>query len=452
MSVDKNQKMTMRKMGGERIMFMIPFNVVMVAKVTGKIEAKDLSVVLEKLRNRHSLLGVRVVIDENNEAWYTSEGVPGFSIETIERESGNQWIQASIEQCKISFELERGPLIRFVLLNSTERSDLILCAHHLVCDGLSLTWLIRDILVHLSEPEKEVIILPEPPEINSDTVPSPPSPGKITNSVMEFLNEKWEKKNIRFTRSDMIELHAKFWEKNNHANVIAWESTVDETTSLISRCREEKVTVNTAVWTAFLLAQYEIQGSRERYRHKAGMAVNVRDKLKIPVGEAFGFYASSLNTQLKCNPKISFWEMARIFHDRIKTALAKTNPFQMITAEFMHPTLIDSLYFSKYGLLNNKLSGKLLQKMNWDKINYGFSITNVGKVNIPKSYGKLQLESVYGPLFYSDVNEKTVGVITIGGKLTYLLSYNEDNVNADNMEKIKKRFNHHIGEAAGTSR
>jgi hypothetical protein len=48
------------------------------------------------------------------------------------------------------------------------------------------------------------------------------------------------------------------------------------------------------------------------------------------------------------------------------------------------------------------------------KINYGCIITNVGCVDIPTAYGDLQLEAVYGPLVYSDVNEKTIGVIAVG--------------------------------------
>ena len=99
------------------------------------------------------------------------------------------------------------------------------------------------------------------------------------------------------------------------------------------------------------------------------------------------------------------------------------------------------------GFIIGTLLGKLLKKMKWDRISYGYSITNVGKINIPVSYGKFQLESVYGSLFYSDVNEKTVGVITVSGKLTYLLSYNEDNLDKDCAQKIKNRFNQYIAEA-----
>jgi NRPS condensation-like uncharacterized protein len=97
----------------------------------------------------------------------------------------------------------------------------------------------------------------------------------------------------------------------------------------------------------------------------------------------------------------------------------------MLSATWLCPTLIDSLYFSKYGLSTNRISNKLLKKMMWDKVNYGCVITNVGRIDIPTTYGDLQIDAVYGPLVYSDVNEKTMGVITVGNRITFWMSYNE---------------------------
>jgi hypothetical protein len=83
------------------------------------------------------------------------------------------------------------------------------------------------------------------------------------------------------------------------------------------------------------------------------------------------------------------------------------------------------------------LSEKLLQQMNWQGTSYGYSITNVGRMNIPTSYAQYQLESVYGPFVYSDVNEKTMGVITVGDKVTFLMSYNKAIVNSHTAQAIR---------------
>ncbi len=427
-----------RRMGGaERVLLMMPLNVVMVAKIKGTIDVEQVAAVLDKLRKRHALLAVRVVIDKNDVAWYVSEGVPEFTINTIPRQAEDQWLQIAVEECKTSFPIDTGPLVRFSLLHSPERSDLVISAHHAISDGMSLTYLIRDILQQLAEPEREVEILPEPVAITRDTVPSPPPSNFIARGVIGLFNKLWTRQNIRFDSNDLKRLHQLFWEKNRDASVLAWEASVAETKALVSRCREENVTVNTALWTAFLAAQYDVQGDAAPYRSSAGLAVSTRDKLNVPVGEAFGFYASSLTANLTYDPHQNFWDSARILHEKIRDSLAKTNIFRSLSAEFLAPTLLDSLYFSKYGLMKSRLSDKLVQQMNWQGISYGYAITNVGRMNIPTNYGQYQLDSVYGPFIYSDVNEKTMGVITVGNKVTFLMSYNKAIVKPHTAEEIR---------------
>lgn len=193
----------------------------------------------------------------------------------------------------------------------------------------------------------------------------------------------------------------------------------EETAQLAERSRAEKVTVNSALWAAFLAAQHEVQQDHLRYRQRSALAVSTRDKLNVPVGEALGFYASSLTVRLPYSPSVPFWDNARDVHARITKELAKTDLFRMLSAELVHPTLLDSLYFKKFGLAKGTIPSKLLRKMKWHQTTYGDALTNVGRFDIPTRYGPLELESVHGPLFYSDVEEKMLGIITVGGRLTF---------------------------------
>jgi hypothetical protein len=60
----------------------------------------------------------------------------------------------------------------------------------------------------------------------------------------------------------------------------------------------------------------------------------------------------------------------------------------------------------------------------------------VGKVNIPLVYGRLRLDRIYGPAVYSDVNERLIGVITIGVRISCMMTYKEDNVSTDIAKQI----------------
>lgn len=441
-----------RRVGAERTMLMLPFNVVMVARIRGNVDENRLAKVLGQLRARHALLAVRVEFDEHDVAWYVTDGVPEFNLEVGPRQTADQWIERAEAEYKISFPLEVGPLVRFTLLHSPEVSELIVCGHHAVCDGLSLVYLIRDVLQHLGEPDRDVEILPEPPPIDKSTVPSPPSIKPVARKIIEMLNRKWAKKDIRFNSDEIQRLHRVFWDKNGNQKLLAWDMSEEMTTALVSRCREEKVTVNTALWTAFLAAQHGVQDAVKSHQHRSALAVNTRDKLTVPVGDAFGFYASSLTVQLKYTSQKSFWESARRLHKKIRTSLEKTDIFRMLMAELLSPTLLDSLYFSKYGLKENKMSNRLLKRMGWDRITYGFAITNVGRVDIPTDYGPLVLDAVYGPSFYSDVEEKIVGVITVGGRISFMLTHNEAIVSTDTANKIRDMAMSHLSEAVDLER
>lgn len=438
-----------RVTGAERAMLMVPFNVIMVANIRGNIDSKRLSEVLNRLRTRHALLAVRVVVDEDDVAWFVTEGVSEFSLEVIPRENENQWVEKTEAEIKVPFPFDKGPMSRFILLHSHDVSELIICAHHSVCDGLSLIYLIKDILQHLGKPDSNLEILPDPPAIDHNTVPSPPSIKPIPRKIIKLVNKRWEKKNIRFDHNDMERLHSVFWEENVGRKLLTWILSEEMTKVVVSRSNKEKVTVNTALWTAFLAAQYDVQAPLKSYHQRLGMAVNTRDKLLVPVGESFGFYASSLTVRLKYTPRKSFWENARNIHNCIRTELEKTELFRMLVADLLSPSLLDSIYFSKYNLMNSRISKMLLRMMNFDKISYGYSITNVGKINIPSVYGQLRLDTVYGPAVYSDVNEKLIGVITIGDRISFMMTYNENNISTDNAKHIRDNAISHLSHAIG---
>ena len=412
-------------MGAERATLMLPLNVVMAARISGHVDLEEMRSTVEKLRSRHALLAVRITIDTDDIAWYMTKNVPALAFRTIERKTNSQWLNMAFEEYKTSFSMDIGPLVRFALVHADEVSELIICGHHAICDGISLAYLIRDILEHIATPSDVVEQLPLPPAVDFETVPDPPKRTFVSNAVISLVNRAWRKKNLRFDFKSMKQLHKRYWQKNSDIRQLAWQLSESETARLVKCCREKGVTVNSILWAAFLVAQDRVQGSDELFRSRAGLAISTRDKLKVPVGESFGFYASSHRVLLKKYQGKSFWDAAKTIHEQLKRSINSADAFKMLSATSLSPTLIDSLYFSKYGFSSNGISDKLLKKMMWDKVNYGCVITNVGRVDIPTTYGDIQLDAVYGPFVYSDVNEKTVGAITVGNRATFWMSYNE---------------------------
>lgn len=414
-----------RRIGGERMMLMLPLNVVMVGRVAGDLDCAKVAGALASLRHRHPLLAVRVEIDEDATGWYVAEGVPDLDVHVEQRRSEDQWIACVKQQLETSFPLQTGPLVRCAIVSSPEVSEVVLCGHHVVCDGMSLGYLLRDLLTALTDSDQSTQAPLLPPAVDASTVPTPPSASPLARFIIRRVNKRWAAKRIQFGEADVGRLHGRFWKSNDRAQVLAWNMDSEATSALVERCRAERVTVNTALWTAFLVAQDEVQGRGPRYRSRSGLAVSMRDKLLVPVGESFGFYASSVTVDLAYDPRRPFWDNARRLHSDISRGVAKTNPFKMLSAEAIHPTLLDALYFSKYGLVTGAMPRRMLRKMGWHQVNYGYALTNVGRFALPTTYGPLRLEAVYGPFVYSDVDEKVVGVITVGGCLSFTLTCDE---------------------------
>ena len=426
-----------RPMCAERATLMLPLHVAMAARIRGHIDSEQMRSAVEELRSRHTLLAVRIKVDEDDKAWYTTKDVPALPFKVIERKTDSQWLDVALEEYKSSFPVEIGPLVRFALLYSNEVSELIICGHHAICDAISLTYLIRDILKRLASPSDVIEQLPLPPAVDFETVPNPPQKSFIANTIISLINRAWRRKNLRFDFNLMKQMHKRYWQENSDVRHFAWQLSESETTKLVKYCREKGVTFNSLLWAAFLVAQDRVQGSDDLFRNRAGLAISTRDKLTVPVGESFGFYASSHRVLLKNYQGKSFRDAVTTIHQQLKRSIDSADPFKMLSATRLCPTLIDSLYFSKYGFSSNGISDKLLKKMMWDKVNYGCVITNVGRVDIPTDYGDLQLDAVYGPLVYSDVNEKTAGVITVGKRTTFWMSYNESLIDSETATQFR---------------
>ena len=438
-----------RKIIGERIMLMLPFNVVLVGRVKGNVDPQEVKTALERLRSRHPLLAARVQIEDDGTGTFLGRGVPRIQVHVESRENEDSWLARVQEEFRTSFPIEIGPLVRCTLMHTETACDIILCGHHTICDGMSLGYLLRDLLFCLAEPTKELVSPVFPPPIDRSTVAMPPSTNALQRFIIRLINKRWKSRGIRFSGSDIRRMHEEFWQRNTEIQLLAWTLDVKETTDLIERSRAEKVTVNSALWTAFLAAQYEVQVDRKRYRQRSALAVNTRDKLLVPAGEAFGFYASSLTVKLPYSTRQPFWDNAREAHSRITKAIAKTNLFRMLSSEHIHPTLLDSLYFRKYGLLKGAIPNALLRRMGWHQITYGYALTNIGRFDIPTSYGRLELKAVYGPLFYSDVEEKMVGVITVGGRLSFFHASRKSVLNDATL--LKDTAMRHLKTAVGGS-
>ena len=75
-----------------------------------------------------------------------------------------------------------------------------------------------------------------------------------------------------------------------------------------------------------------------------------------------------------------------------------------------------------------------------DRIIYGTTVTNLARLDFPRTYGALELDRLImkpGGAFPLVNFNLVLGAVTCAGKLSLLVEYVEDNVEVSTMEEIK---------------
>ena len=449
MTITQEQKKGFaRKMGGpeRRFLRMPNANFLMGARIQGRVTLDLLQSAILQVKHKHPLLGVRIHLDDDSTGWFIEDHVPEIPLEIKPRATDEDWIEVATKELKQSFATETGPLMRMVLLQSSDVSDLIITAHHSIGDGRSLVYLIRDLMNYLGHPDweqKPLRVMPIAPEA---CLPSSVSVGWFKRFIIKRINRKWLPKGISFDEKDYQELHKTFWQKH-HASIVRWELPPSQTTVLVTRCRQEQVTVNSALYTAFLKAQQQIQGSSHEYLHNILVPVDFRDRLTKPVGEAVGFYVSVVTFKFKANRKLPFWEMARTIDQKTRKQLTDKNIFDSYKISLVSPAFMDGLVFAKHGKLDDKMAMGHIKRMGLDKLFAGITISNLGRLEIPVDYGDFHLEALMGPAAYSDGLEKVLEVVTVGGKMHLTLTFGETIIAANTVAQIKDTAMKYLEEA-----
>jgi hypothetical protein len=274
------------------------------------------------------------------------------------------------------------------------------------------------------------------------------------------INKKWNADSVAFDQQDYLDLHDAYWQNFNHAMVTA-ALTEAQTTALVKRCKEEGVTVNSALSAAFAGAQSLVVGP-EKYHPSMGVAGNLRDRTKEPVGEQMGFYAGVVTLDFDYQEEVGVWENARQFHKKIVPMYTNKKLFADFLAwSYLAPGILEAINFKKLGGLvspeaaryqkisefseKNDVVLSILKREksdSLDRIIMGASVTNLTRLDFARQFGDLELEALYfkagGAFPLSNIN-LLAGVATTVGKLTMVLEFSDQVLSIETVEKIKNK-------------
>lgn len=393
------------------------------ARVEGSFSEAQLREALAKAARRHPLLAARVVIDEEGQPSFVAPDVLELPLRVIEEGEERGWTQVVREELGRRFLWETG-LARFAWLRSAGFSDLIGVYHHAIADGLSGAYLVRDILHYLGNPEAPVERLPVLPGVD-ELVPQAGESGpevSFSETVAHLPRPDQER--------DAPAGPPAFWLR-------AWALTPPQTSAVVARAREEGTTVHGTLGAAFLLSFAEILGGSQVRTIQS--PVNLRGRLSQPVGEGLGNFTTLIKASVDCAPGRDLWETARDVRAGLQREL---EPERLFTIFNLMRAARSSPPGSRAFLENVDKAAAFFRELDYD-----LSLSNLGRLDFPSTYGLLRLESLYGPTFSAMEGDRIAGVTTFGGRMHFTFIFREPAMAAAAAEQICQLAMDRLGEA-----
>ena len=421
--VDSGFKMKVR--GVQRLHRRAGCIIKILATIDGEVDPERVRQALPTLKKRHRLLGSRMILDQEGQAWLVTERVPDFELQVYEKRGDTDWLERISEQDLVPFRMSVGPLVRFILLISESSSDLVLYMHHVMSDGLSGLYVMEDLLTVIGEPEKELPQLPPPVDVVKNV---PANVGRqapwITRFVIGRINARWRRSKITFSDDDFVKVQEKRYEERDR--IILLSLTAEETSALAEKCHTRGVTVNSVFLTALLAAKYAVPALARMIPDALNFTVNLRDKLTEDPGRSCGFYVEMIPIQARFNPKKDFERNLLTIHSEATRKIREDQELfsHFISVERIDPGLLDALDFESYGLLENPAAEKFRREMS--KVWGGIELTNLGRQDALEQFGDLIVRKV---IFLASTSGQfkmmTVSVLTACGCLHAAFLYRE---------------------------
>lgn len=398
------------------------WNLVTISRIQGNLQETVLRQSLDILQYRHPALNSHIINSENS-YYFQSIDTGKLPLQIVNIGESQEWeavVNAEMNQVIDSSKY----LLRVVLvkiLNQRNINYLITTTHHAITDGLSSIKLHSEILTYCQRITEGKSI-----PVATALAALPPIEKLLpswTNSFKGKIGRIYLLLNIAFQKywNQLKTLRVEKYVpiSQRHCEIIHRQLNQESTQQFIQQCRQENTTVQSALCAALMLtvSKQLTKSHEDNIRVSCLSYLDLRRHLQPEISqENMTVLAASLMGFYRITNNICFWELARKVKQTLNKKINQGEIFQMI---LIAKQLIDfSLLFP------NQVSATV-------------SISNVGKINIPHSYGQLELEEIsfvgshalYAGMFI-------VHAATFQEKMTLNFVFSQPSLHRETMEKI----------------
>jgi NRPS condensation-like uncharacterized protein len=403
----------------ERVLFgdgSEPFHGVYALKINGQLNYGQLGAALARLQEKYSMLRTAVGIGTNGVPYFhTPLSRPDIPLRTVERTGDDDWNRETVRELGTSFDIQNGPLLRVTWIRSAEVSDLIMAFHHCMCDGGSGVALLNDLLALLDDPQAEIGKAPAFQSI-SDLIPA------------EILHNRRNRFKAKLSAALVyagLSLGSLFISTKNKSvprpggprsgaprkgdYLINWKLGAEQSKALFTHCKQQGVTVNTAIGLALMEAFKTINGTGAH--GKATCPVDIRRYMPEVKRDMLFSYGLALNISLKKSTGAGFWEKAKTLQAHVSKQMTRLNPYE----------------FTMIMEASHRSVHKLRKFLTYAKVGNDFMFSNMGKLDIPAQFRNFTVETIYSPTVIGPfANPNTIITTTFNGRMDFSFVSNEE--------------------------
>ena len=413
-----------------------PFTSVFSIQLLGRLEEGRLRQALARLQAKHPLL--RCVIEDSVDGprFVLQDSPAPIPLRIVERKDDDEWQTEVHREWVASFDAGHDPLVRLVWLRAREVSELILVAHHCICDGQSGMTLLRECLGAYDEPDKDLGTYDALGAIE-DLVPAAMLENRSFRRRMRWkicllrltllLQRRKRAPSASPIRGEQMYFHR--WSLDKAASL-----------TLTERCKAEGVTVLAAMSVAFLQAFREVRGTQAL--RKAYTMVNARRFMPLLRPDAMFGMAPGVELSMKGLPPpqemsgSGFWFSAQAIKadlTRQVDVLGRDIYDYLVGMESMH-----SMYGSLVGDTESALSVRHV------------TLSNMGRLDFPQRYSSFWVETIYSPLvMISPTPANTVVISSFAGRLELAIVSDEHSLPPAQAKAIRRRAMDILRDCAG---
>ncbi|MEW6444410.1 MAG: condensation domain-containing protein [bacterium] len=371
-------------------------NLIWTVSVQGRLSLQTLEQALRLAQQRHPLLSVRVD-SAGGRARFVRDGSLRVPVRVLQGSEPDRWVRETELELNVPIPASNHPLLRVVLIEGRDATDLVFTFHHCITDGPSSACVVRDVLSdyhRLSTRERfEVPAAGLPPAFDTCIERKYLRFGR-TKSLLVFFRQRLGR---IASRERQLPAESRGENQGVWLRFLPGSLSPEETQALLGKCRARGTTLFGAVGAAYLeaISRHVRLSGNEHIGLQS--SVGVRSFLDPPLpDDVCCFAASGVPTMHRPGEAADLWDLAADVKTKVADAISR--------GEMFYPGLL----LRRMAFRIHRSQDSFVRALRKPRIfNH---ITNDGVVRVPPGFGDLK---VLDMTTAASVQARQTGVITL---------------------------------------